>query len=590
MLLSRITYKGIALTLFLFLFAYLCLRAIYVEPLHDELATYYFYIYQGDFYGKHEVFDANNHLLNSLLSHFIYKLSGDNWLFLRLPNLLAFVLYSYGLYELIKNLSNKWNKIIVFSGIASIPFILEYFANCRGYGLSMGFFIVSLSFFVSYFKSGRIAQLWLAYFLVILAVASNLTFITISMLLIVYIIVYTLVIRNYKLLLPTLLFFCALIPFILFGLTLKEKGALYYGSLDGIWDVTGESLFEYTVFFKGVSALLICLVLLLAIIFYSINQLIKKKLIDNLKDQFFFLSYLSIGSIVLIAFLALFFKVNYPSDRTAMYLIPIILLVLGSVIDRIQWHPLMAIYLFFPISLFFHFSLSTSVFSPDDRMSQEFYDEVKKHLKDTDNLMIYNTMGWNWPYKESKSLIKSSNPIHYQANKAFTDVLLTKTSVMNDPKLYENYDTIALDEQSTYIALKRKTPTNKIQFDSLEIEEIFGDWEYITVLEEVQFNDWPKGNPIQITVTGVMETFEAKHYGTMVLQLFDNNGEQIEYEYFPFYAYYHGRKINDRFRLNFLLEKLPENIGELKLYLWNKGLDPLLLKQVKCYLYEVNYP
>lgn len=590
MLLDRITYKGIAVTLFLFLFGYLCLRAVYVEPLHDELATFYFYIYHGDYHGQFEVFDANNHLLNSFLGHYIYKLTGDNWFFLRLPNLLAFGLYSIGLYQIINRLSSKWNKILIFTGILSMPFVLEYFANCRGYGLSMGFFLMALSMLIAFLENGKQNRLWFAYVLMILAVASNLTFVTMSVIVIGYIFIYSFLKRNYKILIPTVVFALTLLPFVQFGLTLKEKGALYYGSLDGIWDVTGESLAEYTLFIKGYGAMILVIALILFILIYTLRRLLREKVNQLINDTIVVIAGLLTGALLMILLLALIMHVNYPSDRTAMYLEPLLLLAFGGIVDQLKWNALNLFYLFFPLALILNLSLSTSVFSPDDRMSQQFYNDVKKQLDETDNLMVYNTMSWNWPYKESKSMVKSSNPIQYQENKAFTDVLLTKTTLMKHPELYAEYDTIALDEESTYIGLKRKQPAIKIPFDSLQFEEIFGDWEYITVMERNEFSNWPKNIPVQITVSGVMETFEQYHYGTMVLQLFDKQGNQIGYEYYPFDAYYHGRRINDKFRLNYLIEKLPENIGEIKLYLWNKGLNALLLKQVKCYLYEVNYP
>ena len=76
-----------ALLLFLALLIYLLLRAWFVEPLHDEVATYFFYIYHGDFWGANMVVDANNHLLNSWLCHAIYRVFGDHFFLFRLPNM-----------------------------------------------------------------------------------------------------------------------------------------------------------------------------------------------------------------------------------------------------------------------------------------------------------------------------------------------------------------------------------------------------------------------------------------------------------------------------------------------------------------------
>ena len=88
--------KLAVLTLFTCLFIYLLLRILYLDPLHDEVATYMFYFYQGDYIGESIHWDANNHLLNSFIGHKLYGIFGDNLPVLRSPNLLAFVFYFWG--------------------------------------------------------------------------------------------------------------------------------------------------------------------------------------------------------------------------------------------------------------------------------------------------------------------------------------------------------------------------------------------------------------------------------------------------------------------------------------------------------------
>lgn len=62
--------------LFILLWAYLWLRAIYVPLVHDEIATFYHYIQTGRFLPYLSHWDANNHFLNSALTWLSYSSSG----------------------------------------------------------------------------------------------------------------------------------------------------------------------------------------------------------------------------------------------------------------------------------------------------------------------------------------------------------------------------------------------------------------------------------------------------------------------------------------------------------------------------------
>ncbi len=113
--------KGITISVFLFVFSYLLIRVFYNETLHDEIATYMFYIYQGDFKGETIVWDANNHLLNSFIGNKLYPIFKDNISLYRLPNLFAFVLYFFGLRELLKELKTKSVSVEFPRRLAAAP-------------------------------------------------------------------------------------------------------------------------------------------------------------------------------------------------------------------------------------------------------------------------------------------------------------------------------------------------------------------------------------------------------------------------------------------------------------------------------------
>ena len=112
MTLSDRAFKIASRILLLFVLVYLILRIFNVETLHDEVATYIFYFYHGDYLGETIQWDANNHLLNSFIGHSMYQIVGDNIPVLRLPNVLAYVLFFFGTVQLTKYYNSNWLKLL----------------------------------------------------------------------------------------------------------------------------------------------------------------------------------------------------------------------------------------------------------------------------------------------------------------------------------------------------------------------------------------------------------------------------------------------------------------------------------------------
>ena len=115
--------------LFSSLFVYILLRAFFVDLLHDEAATFLHYIETGYIWNDKTMLDANNHLLNSFLGRIIFRVFGENYFLLRLPNVLSFPFYFWALYHLTSVFKKYSLRILVLVGISCIPFILEYFSN-----------------------------------------------------------------------------------------------------------------------------------------------------------------------------------------------------------------------------------------------------------------------------------------------------------------------------------------------------------------------------------------------------------------------------------------------------------------------------
>ncbi len=590
--------RGFTIVLFLFVFCYLLVRVFFNETLHDEIATYMFYIYQGDFKGETIVWDANNHLLNSFICNKLYPIFKDNISLYRLPNLFAFVLYFLGLRELLKELKTKNLRLIALITFCSLTIIIEYFALCRGYGLSLGFFIYGLVFLRNYFKNHKSSTLLFTYLFLIIAISANLTFIVTSLIIFGIICLNQLIHyrsiekrQHFIHLLFHFSFLFLLSPFIKFSFKLKEHGALYYGSLEGIWDVTGKTLNQYIIFLKDDFLMYFYLGLFVVSIYFLIKRIIQSSLKEYFTDQFLIYSVLFFGNIVAIIFLANILNVNYPEDRTAFYLVIPFLLMLFYFIDQFKLtQKIQYLFLIFPAIFIYHLNIHSSAFSPEQRLTDLIYNKVKAEIKPSESLMIYQTMAWNWPFKESFQKVKASVYNISNPDAVLTDYIITNTDKFTNKNILNYYDTLAYDPANTYIAFKRKVPLIKdLLYTSKPISYGNLAQEFITILEEDSLNRY-KGKALQISVQGKLKTYQPKNKIQLVLQTFDKENQVTNNLYYSFETTYQGQLINDHFLHHFILEKITKEDVLLKVYLWDRKIESIQLSNANCKFYEIRNP
>ncbi|MBU2019718.1 MAG: hypothetical protein KJ941_08740 [Bacteroidetes bacterium] len=587
-----LTYKRLAYFLCAFLWTYLFIRAWFNEPLHDEIATYFFYIYQGDYWGDSMVVDANNHLLNSIIGHFIYPFAKEQLFWYRLPSLLSLFLYFYATYQLCKLYKSELVGFLTFVALNSIPFIMEYFAYTRGYGISLGFFMLAFYYFSKYLQNRSIWYLFFCFGGVIIAISANLTFIQTGLMLAVVGLVFILQQKQFNVRtkighgLVVLVFISLTVPASMYALFLKDAGALYYGSLDGMWLTTGRSLVRYIFFNDGWFSASIVGVIFGAIILVVLRKIKNQNPFKTIDFQYAVYALL-FGNLVAIWILATFLEVNFPEDRTAFGIVLFTLLALGYSFDLLKgkWSNLILIYLYFPIAFVANMTLHTSVFSPDDRMTNSFYKEVKPHINQNTSLMIYSIMRWSWPMHESKVQRKAPMYNSYNVNQVYADVLLTKTNYYRNPKILELYDTIAISPSSRHIAYKRKVPMLRELI--LEGPVINGSMqgEYFNLLDTNSLPKIANNQPLLLTVKGHLKTFEKQNKVQLVFAIFDADEKLIDYSFYPFEYTFQGQKIDSDFNHHFILESIAKGAKKLKVYFWSRQNDQIEVKNAKCYLY-----
>jgi hypothetical protein len=134
--------------------AFVAARAVRVPLTYDEAATYIRYIaHIGPEFdaGPLAIFNfevATNHLLSTALTKLATVAAGSSELVLRLPALLGYAMYLWFSAGILRRLTGS---LVAVAGLLLLnlnPYLLDFFALSRGYGLGIGLMMGALSFWM----------------------------------------------------------------------------------------------------------------------------------------------------------------------------------------------------------------------------------------------------------------------------------------------------------------------------------------------------------------------------------------------------------------------------------------------------------
>ncbi len=174
----KLSYSLIALS-GLALLVYVILKAKQASFTHDESFTYLDYVHQSfmDIISYKTPY-TNNHILNTLLMKYAEELWGSTELVLRLPNILACLIYLiYGFLLL-----RRMPPVMLFPAFLCLLChmqLCDFFSLARGYGLSFAFMLMSLYHLIRYFEKPENRQLILFHAGSLLAILSNFSLINV---------------------------------------------------------------------------------------------------------------------------------------------------------------------------------------------------------------------------------------------------------------------------------------------------------------------------------------------------------------------------------------------------------------------------
>ncbi len=160
--------KIATVTLFVGLLIYILLRAYLFQLTYDEVASIVGHVpfSVGTIISSaNHIACANNHTINTLWLKFCLLAFGNNELLLRLPNILSFVSAYYFIFRLAQLLHQKNTTVPYFFYLLVFfanPYLIEFFALARGYGIMSGAVCASVYYTTLYIYSEKIGALRLA--------------------------------------------------------------------------------------------------------------------------------------------------------------------------------------------------------------------------------------------------------------------------------------------------------------------------------------------------------------------------------------------------------------------------------------------
>jgi hypothetical protein len=575
----------IYLVLSLLVWAYIWLRACKVQFSIDEAATFFMYIQSGRFIPPHAAIDANNHLLNSLLTWIFFKLFGSDPIVLRLPNVLAALIYFYFIYR-ISNLFNsksiKWAFIVLSLGT---HFIIEFFGYTRGYGMSMAFFSGAIYFLLICVRQVRLKYLTYTLLLLILGLMANLNLILSGLamvaILFLFIFLQRKTLQRRVIIKGILLILLFSIPSFLFQVQLAFKlraaSAFYYGSGNGYFPVTIKSL--VAMISQPYTSLVAIYSLLLAgslTILLIIKSVRKDRNFEQLLPAWLFLALLGtnwIGSTIL----HIFKGVNFQEDRTAMHLLPLfygfILFSFDSLLrkSKIIWLAVLLPFVLVPVYSFSRISLNNSVYGTNQQIPAEFYQLIRKIASNNDYPPVVSAnqikrQPWAFMnYRDGGTV----NPLYISDHPwESADFIIKKDSLPEDIK--NLYFMRLTDEITTAVLYERKVQPATSLFKVFELQAPLVSKGLYNNISQFS-TDSITGKSLILLLDFNIESHSVPFEGVIVAEVFDQNRKNLKYEAIDLDQLRpEWNAGNNRLHHTMIISDIPKDGRSVQLYLWNK--------------------
>lgn len=565
--------RAAALLAIMALVVYVLLRAIHVPTFHDEAATFFHYIVPGDFLPFKAHWDANNHFLNSALAWLGYRFLGPELIWVRLPNVLAFLIYGYYAVRMADGIPHRPLRWAGLIALLTAAFVLEFFAFARGYGMSLAFMLGGVHHASQYLRKGDLRHQLALWCWMWLAVAANLALVNtyLLMLAVVAVGVFGQVNQRWRHLLAWVV---AGWPPVLaaagYGFSLKDRGLLYTGFDDGFIAITVRSLARHQL--GAESELLAGILVAVATVAFLV--LLTRFLLRGLEWSAIWLAGLlllgnAVGSILLNALLGM----NFPENRVGLYYIPLFIITFTGAVDvasgwnrHIRWAGLLL--LTFPLHLAMNLNLDSSILWPRWHGSEVLYNEVTVLQKESpEPLMVsgeyINELGWAFYNFRNGAKLQPMQPLPVPDTLA--DLIVARPRDFDFATI--GYRILATDEPNGVSLLRRVKPVywSLPHVVPLQEKRFSGDGEFHELMNAPVTAIPSRQGCLDLSVRiGVEGGFSEGH---LVIASRDTAGNTLTYDFMPLHwlrPSWDGDTLHIRRTYHF-----PSGADAFNIYFWN---------------------
>jgi hypothetical protein len=566
-------HKLIVALYFVLLFCFIVVRSITVPLLPDEAFTYFLYVEPATFFAPAAQMDANNHLLNSILSFCSAELFGHSTFTLRLPNLLFALLYFFSSYRIAKYQSTKLSFWITLIALNSVYPVIEFLSLSRGYGMSYALLLTGVLVVFEFQRTKHRFLPWLLLIVVVLGLSAQLSMLFafggMLMLVIGILFIEKRAVKSWLNWLYVGISCFVMLLFVKHIHELKSAGLLYFGTTDNFPFSSLESLNSFLYdSFSIVSTIFLFILMLVSIVYLIviIYQFTWSNLTSN-SIVFPFILFCSIaGTIISISF----FEGNGPLSRTALYFF---VLLIGSlyfidITPRIKM-------------VFGLISLVLSVYSmrlinlnyvnywSNHAVKSEIYSILLED--DNQNKSVGGSIYLDRIFCAEHTIFnkgKSTNFYLLNDNFVATDyLLLTKSDVSIYQKQLEDYNLLISD--SLGVSLFKLKYQKELQIiDSATFKIDSGSNEYLGV--GTYFTDstlYPNLRALEVEMESVFPTRNADV--NWVLSFFDKENEHIDSRYYRLNHFSREWNTGELFSFTLSIPEIPINTKELRMYIYN---------------------
>jgi hypothetical protein len=594
MLLAKLQKEDkLYLLLAIVLWSYLLARVILVPLVHDEGATFYFYIQTGIFWFYNAHWDANNHVLNSFLTLLSYKAFGDSNLTLRLPNLLSFGVYLYFIWLTAQKFLTGFSKHAFILAMWCCHIYFEHFGYTRGYGISFAMLSAAFYYFIDFAKHTQVKSLVASIIFIVLALSANLTLLPMGTVMIGWLLVLWLSnIGQMKFalrLFGSLIFLCAFMSiayFAVFSFELKNRGLLYYGGHDGLLPDTLQSVAKGLFGFDSLIGAYMLFALMLLAIFRLPEIFFRSSFRSFVSAPYSIFAGLLLIMLLSIVFMNLLLDVNFPTFRTALYLFPLLAGALAFwPATKYRFHTSMLLPIFTTLFLF-QANLTYAKYWKWERITPEMYEKAVAVIPQQEFPPLtggYHLIGLRWLLFGYHNEVKMGGWNSEKHLSIIPDLQIIYEDNIDD-KWKSLYTEVMRDPYSDFPVYIRNSPCPRIQLISNKIpfSEVTINDEYVNL----GLINNPSNEAIMAGLEVIISSTNPHLPLSLVMSRHDSLGNNLSYCAVPLHWQYDD--LSDvEINTSLYLEKSDQATSHLKVYLWNSSRQPFTIMSGHVKLFEL---